>query len=521
MYRTNILEYLESSAENYPDKIAFSDGVQGISFSSLCDKAKRVGSYLAGRGYYRECVAIFMKKSPDAIAAMLGVIYAGCYYVIIGAEMGRERVNEILGKLRPRAVIHDRETSDVEMNGVEVKNPCDTRGLALLDGTPCGAKKYAFYAAAACFVDHGALERIRERQIDGDPVYVVFTSGSSGESKGVVASHASVIDYTETLCAALGFGSDTRFANQSPLYFDAPLKEIMPTLKLGASVFFVPREYFLFPIRLCEFLNTHRINTVCWVSSALAILSRSGALELKKPKFLSKICFGSEVMPTSEYKKWRTAYPDATLVNLYGPTEATGMSCYWIADRELSENEPIPIGKPFCNTEILLVCGNRRASEGECGEIFIRGRGVTLGYFGDKEKSDLAFVQNPMLDSYHDRVYRTGDIGRYNERGELVFVSRCDRVIKRQGFKVCLDEVEAAAEQCDGILRAAAIYDESEQRIFLYYTGRECGNELLRELRARLSRQSLPDRCIHLEIMPQTANGKKDRRALTRTFGEG
>ena len=497
MYQTNILEYLESSVKKYPDRVAFSDGESCLTFAELYDLSRRVGSYLCTRGYCREPIAVMMKKSPDAIAVMLGVIYAGCYYVMLDGEMGEQKISEIIARVRPRAVIFD----------------CEGQGCA--EKMPIYVKKYPFELCREAEIYGAALSLVRQRQIDADPIYVVFTSGSSGEAKGVVASHASVIDYTETLCEALGFDGGTRFANQSPLCFDAPLKEIMPTLKLGAVTFFVPRELFLFPVRLCDFLNTHRINTVCWVSSALAILSRSGVLDAKKPEFLKKICFGSEVMPISEYKKWRAAYPDATFVNLYGPTEATGMSCYWIADRELDEGESIPIGKPFRNTEILLISGNRRAGKGECGEIFIRGRGVTLGYFGDRVESDRAFVQNPMLDSYRDIAYRTGDIGRYNQHGELVFVSRCDRVIKRHGFKVCLDEIEAAAERCDGILRAAAIFDESEQRILLYYTGVEQGDSLIRSLRARLSRHAVPDRCIHLEIMPQTANGKKDRRALS------
>ena len=120
---------------------------------------------------------------------------------------------------------------------------------------PCGMKKYAFSDATECPVDHGALEKIREKQIDADPVYVVFTSGSSGESKGVVASHASVIDYTETLCEAVGFHENTVFGNQTPLYFDAPLKEIMPTIKYGATAYLIPKQLFMFPVKLCDYLN--------------------------------------------------------------------------------------------------------------------------------------------------------------------------------------------------------------------------------------------------------------------------
>ncbi|MBR2335731.1 MAG: amino acid adenylation domain-containing protein [Clostridia bacterium] len=498
MYQTNILEYLEASAKSYPERVAFSDGEESLTFEQLHDRAMRIGSFLLSNEYTGECVAVFAKKSPDAIAAFLGVIYAGCYYVALDIDMGERRISEIIERVRPRAMIFDRES----------------RADAAKIGA--GVKKYHIDVAKAHEIDYDALLSVRERQVDVDPIYVVFTSGSSGEAKGVVASHASVIDYTETLCEALGFDGDTRFANQSPLYFDAPLKEIMPTLKKGACTYFVPRECFLFPIKLCEFLEKHSINTLCWVSSALAILSGSGALEKCKPQRLNKICFGSELMPVREYEKWRRAYPDATFVNLYGPTEATGMSCYWIAGRELDEGEGIPIGKPFRNTEILLISGRRRAADGECGEIYIRGRSVTLGYFGEREMTAGAFVQNPLSDSYNDIVYRTGDVGRYNKRGELVFVSRCDRQIKRRGKKVSLDEIEAAAERCEGVERAAAVFDEQRQKIVLYYTARETGEGLAARLSVRLLRHALPDEYIRLEVMPRTANGKKDRVALDR-----
>jgi acyl-CoA synthetase (AMP-forming)/AMP-acid ligase II len=190
------------------------------------------------------------------------------------------------------------------------------------------------------------------------------------------------------------------------------------------------------------------------------------------------------------------------------------MSCYWIADRHLDEGEQIPIGKPFRNTEILLISGRRRANVGELGEIYIRGRCVTLGYFDERELTNGAFVQNPLCDDYRDIVYRTGDLGKYNERGELVFVTRCDRQIKRRGKKVSLDEIEAAAEGLEGIGRAAAVFEEERQKIVLYYTAKPDSESLSARLCARLERHALPDEYICIEVMPRTANGKKDRRAL-------
>jgi non-ribosomal peptide synthetase component F len=270
-----------------------------------------------------------------------------------------------------------------------------------------------FEDVAAAEIDGAALLAVRERQIDTDPIYVVFTSGSTGTPKGVVACHRSVIDYTEALCGALGFTRDTVFGNQTPLYFDAPLKEIMPTLKLGATTYFIPKMNFSFPVRLIEYLNTYKINTVCWVVSAFTQVSSLGAFDVVRPEHLHTVAFGSEVFPKKDYKMWRDVLPNARFFNLYGPTEATGMSCYWRAERELAEDEPIPIGRPFDNTDIMLITDEgREAERGDEGEICIRGTCVTMGYYSNRERTSEAFVQNPLNSVYPEIIYKTGDIGR-------------------------------------------------------------------------------------------------------------
>ena len=129
-----------------------------------------------------------------------------------------------------------------------------------------------------------------------------------------------VIDYVEQLSAELGFSEENVFANQTPLFFDAPLKELMPVIKFGATAYLVPKKYFTFPMSLCDFLNKHQINTVCWVVSALTMISGMGLLEKNPPKYLSTIAFGSEVFPPSQYAMWRKTFPNAKFFNLYGPT---------------------------------------------------------------------------------------------------------------------------------------------------------------------------------------------------------
>ena len=490
----NILEYLEATAARLPSKLAFSTGVEGMSFGEVQSSAAAIGSYISKNKIYREPVVIFMDKHPKTVTAFFGVIYSGNYYVCIDEKMPDARVCAIVENLRPRMAI------------------ADTKNLGRAKALMGEATVVSYDEAVASEIDRELLMSVRQRQIDTDAIYVVFTSGSTGVPKGVVACHRSVIDYTEHLCEALRFSEETVFANQTPLYFDAPLKEIMPTLKLGATTYFVPKVCFSFPVKLIEYLNKHKINTVCWVVSAFVQVSSLGALEKFKPEYLKKIAFGSEVFPYKQYKIWREALPEAEFYNLYGPTEATGMSCYWKAEREICEGEPIPIGRPFKNTRVKLLDENGR--EADEGEICIGGTCLTMGYYNAHERTAEVFVQDPTNTAYGELLYRTGDIGRYNEHGELVFVCRRDSQIKHMGHRIELGEIDSAAMKHEGVSRTCCLYDTEGKRILLFYTGECDEKELFSFVSAQLPRYMLPAVTKRLDVMPLTDNGKIDRRTL-------
>lgn len=489
----NILEYLENTAARVPDKLAFSTGKEGMTFGEVYSESRSIGTKLSSLGLYGESVVILMDKHPRTVTAFWGVIYAGCFYACLDEKMPRARIDSIIENLKPRAIIADkRNFKAAEALGLE---------YTLLYDDVCTTP-----------VDERALLDIRRRQCDVDPIYVVFTSGSTGMPKGVVACHRSVIDYTESLTDALGFDENTVFANQTPLYFDAPLKELMPTLKMGATTYFVPRMLFSFPVKLVEYLDTYKINTVCWVVSALVQISSLGALEAHTPKYLTTVAFGSEVFPRKQYDLWRAALPNARFFNLYGPTEATGMSCYWQALRELSEDEAIPVGRPFDNTEIILLdADNKRTDE---GEICIRGTCVTMGYYNNPERTDEAFVVNPLARAYREIIYRTGDIGRYNEHGELVFVCRKDNQIKHMGHRIELGEIESAAMKQDGVARAVCVYAKERKAIALFYVGESDEMTVGKALADVLPRYMLPSLTRKLSAIPLTDNGKINRTEL-------
>lgn len=498
----NVLEYLEATAPRLPDKMAFSNGEDALTFGELHRAAKGIGSFLAEKGLKKEPVVVFMEKHPRSVAAFFGVVYAGCFYVPIDEEMPSYRVELIFRTLNPRAVL------------------CDGKTRAMVEAMGYEGGLYDYDEAAAHEVDEKALRAVREVQLDTDPLYIVFTSGSTGVPKGVMACHRSVIDYIEALSDTLGFSEETVFGNQTPLYFDACLKELYPTIKFGASTYLIPKSLFMFPMKLVDYLNEHQINTVCWVVSALTMISGFKVLEKKVPEYLHTVAFGSEVFPIRQFELWRKALPNAKFTNLYGPTECTGMSCFYHVDRDFALDEVIPVGRPFPNTGILLLNDeDKEAAPGEVGEICIKGTCVTLGYYRMPEKTAECFVQNPLNHDYPETIYRTGDLGKYNERGELVFVSRKDYQIKHMGHRIELPEIEIVAAMHPEVASACALFDNVKKRILLYYAGEAESGALAAFLKEKLPRYMIPNRMEKRDRLPLTPNGKIDRKALAKEAG--
>lgn len=503
--QNHVLKYLNEIVKKVPDKTAYSDGTVSLTFREVYAQSRSVGSFLYKKGIYKKPVVVFMQRAPREIAAFFGVIIGGDFYVPVDEEMPAGRIQLILDNVKSPLVICDETTAEkakaFDLKGGEIVLYDDMIGIGIEDE---------------------ALERIYRSAVDTDPIYIVFTSGSTGVPKGVAACHRSVIDYIEQLSEVLAFDGNTVFGSQTPLYFDACLKELYPTLKFGATTYLIPRSCFSFPVALVEYLNRYQINTICWVVSALTMVSAFDTFQTVKPEYLRTVAFGSEVFPIKQFRRWREALPEATFTNLYGPTECTGMCCYYRVEREFADDEAIPIGRPFENREVLLLTADGRlAGEGEEGEICVRGTALTLGYYNDPVRTAEAFVQNPLNTAYPELIYRTGDIGRRNEKGELVFVSRKDFQIKHMGHRIELGEIEVNVDMLPEIRMSACIYDTKKGKIVLYFVGDISEKELTAALKTKLPRYMLPNRIFRIESMPLTANGKIDRVTLKRSYEAG
>ena len=497
----NVLQYLIRSAERFPDKCAVTDDVRSYTYAEFCYLTRAIGSGLLPLTRPRQAVGVYLPKNAQAVAAFFGIQWAGCFYSVLNTELPGNRLRQIAQTLAPAVIV----TCEALLpQAKEIFPDCPLVCLEALAGQA---------------VDAEVLASVQARAIDTDPLYVNFTSGSTGVPKGVLVSHRSVINFTEWWCETFEFDENEVFANQTPFYFDASVKDIYATLRCGATMHIVPRKFFSLPKKLVHFLNEKRITCIDWVPSALCMIVNFRALDKEKPESLKKVMFLGEVMPTKQFNMWRKALPEVKYANLYGPTEATGDCTYYKIEREFEDTEPIPIGFACSNTEVMLLDGDTLVTEQDTvGEICVRGCSLAHGYFNNPEKTNEAFVRNPLQKNYYERIYRTGDLGKYNAYGEIVFLARKDSQIKHMGHRIELGEIETALSAVPGIRRGCCLYEHKTQKIVAIYEGSTEQKALTEALKEKLPNYMLPNRYVPLEEMPINLNGKIDRTLLKHQY---
>ena len=479
----NILAWLEDAARLSPDAPAFAQPEGNLTWSQVKSRAQCIGSRLTQLIAGQSPVLILMEKSPECLCAMLGAVCAGCFYTPLDSSMPRARIQMIADILRPAVILYEEHYEEV------------AHGIA-------GDARLCRYDAIPHSVDTALLRERRAMHIDADLLYVLFTSGSTGVPKGVSITHRSVIDLVEWACDALRIPESARFGSQAPFYFDNSVLDIYCVMHMRGSLHMIPRMDFLFPARLVQRLAHERIDTVFWVPSALTALAGADVLVPGCLPALRRVFFCGEVMPCATLNRWRFALPDADYVNMYGPTEITDVCTWYRVDRTFADTDSLPIGFPCANTRIMLIDG----------EICVSGTCLSPGYYNASEKTAAVFVLNPLRPQIPEMMYRTGDLGAYNDRGELMFLGRRDSQIKHSGYRIELGEIECALSAAEGVSLACCYYDGA--RIVAAYTGAADERELKKRLRESLPKYMLPELLLHRKELPRTGSGKIDRRTL-------
>lgn len=500
--KISILDYLEDNLNERQDKVAFRDESREISYKNFINRAKQVASYFLEREIRNMPVAIYLDKTVSCLEAMFGCVYSSNIYCVLDVHSPKNRINMILDTLKPKVLLTECQyLQDVE--GIEY------RGIMIIQldeiKSSLSVKK---------------LSECRRKIIDQDPVYILFTSGSTGIPKGTVVCHRSVINYIESVISIFCLNDTTNFGSQTPFYFSMSVLDIYTNIFVGGTFTIIPKLLFAFPVKLIAYLNEYRINTIYWVPTAMNIVANRKTFSVIKPEYLRCILFAGEVMPVKQLNYWMDNLPQLVYANLYGPTEITDTGTYYIVNRKFENNESLPIGIPFPNSDVILLTDENQLADDE-GEICFRGSFLGAGYFNNWEKSQEVFCQNPLNTAFSERIYRTGDIGKYNKRGELLYISRKDFQIKKSGYRIELGEIESNALSIEEIKDCVCVYDDVNSKIVMYYTGNISESSLVSMMHGKIAKYMYPDKYVKKKSLPINANGKYDRIKLLEDYKNG
>ena len=500
---TNILEYLERSAQLYPEKPALVDERQSITFVQALEDSRRVGSSLALSLTKGQPVAVYMEKSVENLCAFWGIVYAGGFYVSFNTQLPTSRLQQMQSVLQAPFVITDEEHR------------------AALEEVFPPHRILLYQDLVKSAVDRALLAQIRQRHVDTAPLYANFTSGSTGVPKAVVVGHRSTLDFIDHFCPIFSITQKDVIANQAPFDFDVSVKDIYSALATGATLVLVPRPLFSQPQQLLDFLCEHRATTLIWAVSALCLISTVHGLDYRTPETVNKVLFSGEVMPAKHLKIWMEHLPRAQFVNLYGPTEITCNCTYHIIDRERSYPDGIPMGQAFPNEDVFLLDGDDQlvTAPNVVGEVCVRGSALALGYYRNPEQTAAAFPNNPLNPCYPQRIYRTGDLARYSTLGELHFCGRKDFQIKHMGHRIELEEIERAVSNLPGVHRCCCVFHSEKHRLYAFYQGDLTPKELRLQLLPTLPPYMIPNVFRQVDQFPLNKNGKIDRTLLMKGAG--
>jgi amino acid adenylation domain-containing protein len=504
----NLTAYFEKTVALNQEKVAVIDKERTILFPELDNKSKVLAVHLINKGIFRSTIAVYLPKSIESIYSNLGIMYSGNSYMNLDTETPLSRAGNILSLVRPALII-------TNSNLINKLKDLDTGiPIANIDDVELSSK-----------IDE---QKIRERLsmiIDADPLCIINTSGSTGTPKGVVLNHKSFIDFTERAIDVLGIGENEIIGSLSPLVFDIYSFELCMLMAKGSTMVLLPENMAAFPAYLLKLMGEKKVNFIFWVPTIMVNIANMDLLSRIPLPELKTVWFAGEVFPTKQFNYWRRHLTGTKFVNLYGPIEITLDCTYYIADRELTDDEPIPIGFPFPNTDILILNEkNESAGINEEGELCVRGTSLAMGYFNNPEKTNTAFVQNPLNTAYPETIYRTGDIAYRNEHGEIMFKGRKDSLVKHMGYRIELSEIEhIIINTLKLVENGCVVYNPSRKEITLFYESSQDlqVSDLRKKSGESLPKYMIPNNFIKMKELPINTNGKIDRLLLSKMITDG
>lgn len=519
-------DYAARRAETHASDVALVMGDERLTYGELEAESNRLARLLVEDSCRPgDRVCLFTSKSPSAIVAMHAILKAGAAYVPIDPASPAPRIAKIVDAADPRLVLVASGAAGLVDDLV-----ASGRLTARIGSLDAPAVAGEHFIAAFNPADWSVLppEPPQRRGAADSMAHILFTSGSTGTPKGVVITHANVLAFIEWAVPYFGMRPSDRLSGHPPLHFDLSTFDIYGAFAAGAQLHLVPPELGVDPHRLAVLIRDAQLTQWFSVPSVLTYMAKFDAVAQDGFPTLVRLMWCGEVLPTPILVHWMQRLPHVRFTNLYGPTEATIASSYHTArECPADPSQPIPIGIACANEELLILDeGRREVPEGEIGEIYIAGAGLSPGYWRDEEKTAEAFVPDPRPGHEGRRMYRTGDLGRVREDGRIEFLGRVDSQIKSRGYRIELGEIEAALNAIPQVRECAVVGVDTGgfggTEICCAYAavrGLTVERTYLRgELSKVLPPYMLPLRWRDYDRLPKNVNGKIDRRAIRERF---
>ncbi|PYM84736.1 MAG: D-alanine--poly(phosphoribitol) ligase [Candidatus Rokuibacteriota bacterium] len=515
-------------AERRPEAPALVMSGEQLTYAQLEAYTNRIARALRAAGCQRgDRVVLLMPKSIAAIAAILGVLKADGIYVPVDTSSPAPRLGRVIALSEPRCILATSAAVPLLQDLLRtdrVRAPIgigwlDDRVAADLDVTP---------RFSAADINRQSPEPLACANTSGDAAYILFTSGSTGLPKGVVITHANVICFMDWATKYFGLGPLDRLSGHPPLHFDLSVFDIFGTFAAGAQLHPVPPKLDLLPNKLADFIRSAELTQWFSVPSVLTYLAKFDVVRFNDFPSLRRLLWCGEVLPTPVLIYWMKRLPAVQFTNLYGPTEATIASSYYTVPRCPDDDKAsIPIGTACDGEELLVLDEGLRPTPPEViGDLYLRGKGLSPGYWRDPETTGRVFIPNPRGIDPSDRIYRTGDLAALGPDKLVYFLGRADSQIKSRGYRIELGEIEAALHPIPALKECAVVAIPTDgfegTAICCAYVPVAGAHITAQTLRAELAKAlppyMLPSRWRSFDELPKNANGKIDRRQLKEDF---
>ncbi len=518
-------QLVSKSAARYPDKEAIVFKNEKMTYAELERESSILADGLLRMGIERgERVGIYMNRCMPAITGVLGILKAGATYVPIDPQCPPGRLSYILDKcgvkilltLREKLTNTEREFSpNSRMESILVMNSPDPGSSGRFGSAKLIGWQTIREAARAAAP--------RANTVDPDLAYILFTSGSTGNPKGVMLSHLNSLTFVNSAHDFFGITKDDRFSSICPLHSDMSVFDLFVAFKAGATVVIIPETTAAFPVKLAEVIEKNKISVWNSVPSLLSLLSTYKNLNSHDLSSLRLILFAGELFPLKYLRQIREAVPGARFCNMYGQTEANSSTCYWVEQLPSDAKASLPIGKALPNFDVFALDehGKKITQPGQEGEFYVRSSAVASGYWDEPEKTEKSFVKDPLRPGLNERVYKTGDLVRLDAEGNYVFLGRKDHMIKSRGYRIEIGEIETVLRNHPEIKNAVVIPIPDPligNRISVIIApltpGKIRKDDVLNYCSRHLPRYMMPELIEFRDSLPATSSGKIDRQRL-------